>query len=442
MNSSQLSATDAGTYKIYCRLKNDLDRWYNNATNADGEQEFTWTINKLDGILSLSISSLIVLHKSNKTEVDSKTIQVREASGDIVVSSSNTSVARISYDQSSNLITVTASSVGNCTISITSQANINYTAKTITISVVVDNIIQDDYATIQQRVKAGQAQNYYNLGDLIPIAVNGSTGGASLYGTYYGCIVDFDHKETPNSAASHTMSLKYPYSSTGKALAFIDGNYDKYIYNYYDTIVYIRNNAPQYSSYIACKPGFCVYPRLPNGVDATLSVTSEYYGQYLRLNYANPNYLYPQYIQPIVDALPIDGSFRNILKYRAAYTQYLEQYPPYATQFKTVGGTIQLIAPYEAGYYGSDYSYDSNKYMTRFQYLYYGSNNFKHYAHTNHSTSVKVWARGIYHTDSIKIEYETRNAGRTLNPYFTESGGVNRCCSGKSLGLAVILTIG
>lgn len=38
---SQTSATDIGTYKIYCRLKNSNDTWWDNSTNI---KEFEWSI--------------------------------------------------------------------------------------------------------------------------------------------------------------------------------------------------------------------------------------------------------------------------------------------------------------------------------------------------------------------------------------------------------------
>ena len=94
----------------------------------------------------------------------------------------------------------------------------------------VGSVLNDyTWAQIREISDAGQAANYWSIGDRKAETLNGTVGSLALNGTYYAFIVDFDHNMSKESPNAHTITFQFAKSAlTGGAdIAFVDGSYNK-----------------------------------------------------------------------------------------------------------------------------------------------------------------------------------------------------------------------
>lgn len=101
-------------------------------------------------------------------------------------------------------------------------------AITVTAPVVIGALNDCTWAQIREISDAGQAANYWSIGDRKAETLNGTVGSLALNGTYYPFIVDFDHNMSKESPNAHTITFQFAKSAlTGGAdIAFVDGSYN------------------------------------------------------------------------------------------------------------------------------------------------------------------------------------------------------------------------
>lgn len=182
--------TNAGSYTATFTPTTNY-RWSDGTTTA---KSVTWSIGKATGSLSLSTSS-VTLNTSNLT----KTVTVtRSGDGTITATSNNTSVATVSVSGTTLTISHVNKTTGSATITVKVAAGTNYTApsdKTISVTAqfVSTALGDNDWATISDVAAAGTGANYWDVGDLKAITVNGTVGTQSISGTYWVYILGFAH---------------------------------------------------------------------------------------------------------------------------------------------------------------------------------------------------------------------------------------------------------
>ena len=216
------SGTNAGSYNATFTPTANY-RWSDGTTTS---KQVAWTIGKAAGSLSISPTSM-TLDTTNKT----KTITVtRAGDGAITASSSNTAVATVSV--SGNIVTVTGKANGSAVITVKVAAGTNHTApanKTCEVTVKFTQVLNDyTWAQIREISDAGQAANYWSIGDRKAETLNGTVGSLTLNGTYYPFIVDFDHNKSKESPNAHTITFQFAKSALtgGVDIAFVDGRYN------------------------------------------------------------------------------------------------------------------------------------------------------------------------------------------------------------------------
>jgi hypothetical protein len=74
---------------------------------------------------------------------------------------------------------------------------------------------------IQAAVRAGIASSLWNVGDKIPIKLQGTVGDyLSLNGTYYAYILGFDHNINVESSGEHNLHLQFGKTAAGTDICF------------------------------------------------------------------------------------------------------------------------------------------------------------------------------------------------------------------------------
>ncbi|MCD7732390.1 MAG: Ig-like domain-containing protein [Oscillospiraceae bacterium] len=172
-----------------------------------------------EGSLSLSASSVSLSISSL-----SKTVTAtRSGDGAVSAVSSKTSVATVSV--SGTTITIKAVATGTATITVSVAETSDYTApasKTISVTVSLPSTTLADNtpATIQATAQAGQAENYWSVGDMIGISLSGTVGQLDLSDTYYAFIIGFNHNSSIEG--SNTIHFQFGKLSDGTDIAFAD----------------------------------------------------------------------------------------------------------------------------------------------------------------------------------------------------------------------------
>ena len=101
-------------------------------------------------------------------------------------------------------------------------------AITVTAPVVIGPLNDCTWAQIREISDAGQAANYWSIGDRKAETLNGTVGSWAFNGTYYPFIVDFDHNMSKESPNAHTITFQFAKSALtgGVDIAFVDGRYN------------------------------------------------------------------------------------------------------------------------------------------------------------------------------------------------------------------------
>ena len=183
------SGTNAGSYNATFTPGANY-KWNDGTTNA---KTVAWTIGKAAGSLSLNKSSISL----NVSKMSDTITVTRAGNGTISAVSNAPGVASVSV--SGNVVTVTGKAKGNATVTVSVAAGTNHTApasKTCSVSVTLptSTLSDNDWATIRQVSSAGQGANYWAVGDMKPITINGKVGNTTFSNlTINVFILGFNH---------------------------------------------------------------------------------------------------------------------------------------------------------------------------------------------------------------------------------------------------------
>lgn len=183
------SGTNAGSYNATFTPGANY-KWNDGTTNA---KTVAWTIGKAAGSLSLNKSSISL----NVSKMSDTITVTRAGNGTTSAVSNAPGVASVSV--SGNVVTVTGKAKGNATVTVSVAAGTNHTApasKTCSVSVTLptSTLSDNDWATIRQVSSAGQGANYWAVGDMKPITINGKVGNTTFSNlTINVFILGFNH---------------------------------------------------------------------------------------------------------------------------------------------------------------------------------------------------------------------------------------------------------
>lgn len=212
------SGTNAGSYNAIFTPGANY-RWNDRTTNA---KTVAWTIGKAAGSLSLNKSS-ISLNVSKMSD----TITVTRA-GDGVISAVSNAPGVASVSVSGNVVTVTGKAKGSATVTVSVAAGANHTAPTsktcsVTVTLPTSTLSDNDWATIRQVSSTGQGANYWAVGDMKPITINGKVGNTTFTNLSINVfILGFNH----NSAKEGNNLIHFQIGKIGTTpVALCDANY-------------------------------------------------------------------------------------------------------------------------------------------------------------------------------------------------------------------------
>ena len=215
------SGTNAGSYNATFTPKTNY-KW---ADGSTGAKTVAWSIAKAAGSLSLNKTS-IKLTAAKTTDTITVT---RAGDGKITATSSAPTVASVSV--SGSVVTVTAKAKGSATITVSVGAGTNHTDpanKTCSVEVTLPTKVLNDnsWATIREVSSAGLGANYWAVGDVKSIVLNGAVVGYTFSNlTVNAFILGFNH----NSAKEGANKIHFQIGKIGTtAVALCDSQYNNY----------------------------------------------------------------------------------------------------------------------------------------------------------------------------------------------------------------------
>ena len=213
------SGTNAGSYNATFTPGANY-KWSDGETGA---KTVSWTIGKAAGSLSLNKTSMS-LTAAKLTDTITVT---RAGDGAISATSSDTGVATVSV--SGTTVTVTAVAKGSATITVKVAAGTNYSApsnKTCSVSVTLptSTLTDNSWATIREASSAGKGANYWAVGDMKAIVINGKVGNTTFSNLSINVfILGFNH----NSAKEGSNLIHFQIGKIGTTpVALCDSKYN------------------------------------------------------------------------------------------------------------------------------------------------------------------------------------------------------------------------
>lgn len=213
------SGTNAGSYNATFTPKTNY-KW---ADGSTGAKTVAWSIAKAAGSLSLNKTS-IKLTAAKTTDTITVT---RAGDGKITATSSAPTVASASV--SGSVVTVTAKAKGSATITVSVGAGTNHTApanKTCSVEVTLPTKVLNDnsWATIREVSSAGLGANYWAVGDVKEIKINGKVGNTTFSNLAVNTfILGFNH----NSAKEGANKIHFQIGKIGStAVGLCDSQYN------------------------------------------------------------------------------------------------------------------------------------------------------------------------------------------------------------------------
>ena len=213
------SGTNAGSYNATFTPKTNY-KW---ADGSTGAKTVAWSIAKAAGSLSLNKTS-IKLTAAKTTDTITVT---RAGNGTITATSNAPTVASVSV--SGGVVTVTAKGKGSVTITVSVAAGTNHTApanKTCSVEVTLPTKVLNDnsWATIREVSSAGLGANYWAVGDVKEIKINGKVGNTTFSNLAVNAfILGFNH----NSAKEGANKIHFQIGKIGStAVGLCDSQYN------------------------------------------------------------------------------------------------------------------------------------------------------------------------------------------------------------------------
>lgn len=356
----------------------------------------TWTVSAtLDGQTSSTQTVNVVESYAVTLTYFSATITVTAPSGSTVTCSKGAT----SYQKTSTGTAVfTVTEAGTWTVTATqggqtATGTVNVTASTnysITLSFVDDVLNNNDWDTISEVSSAGEAANYWSVGDRKQVTLNGTVGSCTFsnYSTY-AFIIGFNHNSSREGSNKIHFQLAKTALSGGTDICFTDSSY-----NSSGSSAAFRMNTSNTNS------GGWEDSYMRNSICGTSKTSTS--GRFM-------------------GAIP--AALRNALK---SVTKYTDNTGNASTSSSAVTATtdyIFLLSEYEV--FGSCSIANSNEASRQQQYAYYSAGNSKvKYRHTSTSSTAYWWLRSAYRYDS--------NFFANVHTY----GNVSYYSANRSLGVA------
>lgn len=213
------SGTNAGSYNATFTPGANY-KWNDGTTNA---KTVAWTIGKAAGSLSLNKSSMSL----NVSKMSDTITVTRAGNGAISAVSNAPGVASVSV--SGNVVTVTGKAKGSATVTVSVAAGTNHTAPasktcSVTVTLPTSTLSNNDWATIRQVSSAGQGANYWAVGDMKPITINGKVGNTTFSNlTINVFILGFNH----NASREGNNLIHFQIGKSGTTpIALCDAQYN------------------------------------------------------------------------------------------------------------------------------------------------------------------------------------------------------------------------
>lgn len=343
----------------------------------------TWTVSAtLDGQTSSTQTVNVVESYAVTLTYFSATITVTAPSGSTVTCSKGAT----SYQKTSTGTAVfTVTEAGTWTVTATqggqtATGTVNVTASTnysITLSFVDDVLNNNDWDTISEVSSAGEAANYWSVGDRKQVTLNGTVGSCTFsnYSTY-AFIIGFNHNSSREGSNKIHFQLAKTALSGGTDICFTDSSY-----NSSGSSAAFRMNTSNTNS------GGWEDSYMRNSICGTSKTSTS--GRFM-------------------GAIP--SALRNALK---SVTKYTDNTGNASTSSSAVTATtdyIFLLSEYEV--FGSCSIANSNEASRQQQYAYYSAGNSKvKYRHTSTSSAAFWWLRSANRYFSNYFAYVDTNGG-------------------------------
>ena len=360
------TGTNAGSYNATFTPGANY-KWSDGSTGA---KTVVWRIGKAAGSLSLNKTSM-KLTAAKKTD----TITVIRAGDGVITATSNASgVASVSV--SGNTVTVTAKAKGKATITVSVAAGTNYNApanKTCSVEVTMPtkNLSDNDWATIREVSSAGLGANYWAVGDMKEITINGKVGNHTFSNLKINAfILGFNH----NASKEGNNLIHFQIGKMGTtAVALCDSQYNS----------------------SGSSAGFRMNTSNTN--------SGGWNGSYMRKTLlGNTGTPTSPISNSMMAALPSD--LRAVMQSVTKYTDNTGGGSDNASYVTATKDYLFLLAEFEA--FGTRYGANSAEQNYQLQYDYYKAGNSRvAYNHSAVSTAVWWWLRSPYYY----ISYSFRN---------------------------------
>ena len=378
------SGTNAGSYNATFTPKTNY-KW---ADGSTGAKTVAWSIAKAAGSLSLNKTS-IKLTAAKTTDTITVT---RAGDGKITATSSAPTVASVSV--SGSVVTVTAKAKGKATITVSVAAGTNHNApanKTCSVEVTIPtkNLSENSWATIREVSSAGLGANYWAVGDMKEITINGTVGNHTFSNLKINAfILGFNH----NASKEGNNLIHFQIGKMGTtAVALCDGQY---------------NNS-------GSSAGF----RMNTSTTNSGGWNGSYMRKTLLGNTGTPT---NPISNSMMAALPYD--LRVVMQSVTKYTDNTGGGSDNASYVTATKDYLFLLAEFEA--FGTRYGANSAEQNYQLQYDYYKAGNSRvAYNHSAVSTVVWWWLRSpsYYGSNSFRSVYTD---GSNSNVTADSSAGV------------------
>ena len=377
------TGTNAGSYNATFTPGANY-KWSDGSTGA---KTVVWRIGKAAGSLSLNKTSM-KLTAAKKTD----TITVIRAGDGVITATSNASgVASVSV--SGNTVTVTAKAKGKATITVSVAAGTNYNApanKTCSVEVTMPtkNLSDNDWATIREVSSAGLGANYWAVGDMKEITINGKVGNHTFSNLKINAfILGFNH----NASKEGNNLIHFQIGKMGTtAVALCDS---------------------QYSS-SGSSAGFRMNTSNTN--------SGGWNGSYMRKTLlGNTGTPTSPISNSMMAALPSD--LRAVMQSVTKYTDNTGGGSDNASYVTATKDYLFLLAEFEA--FGTRYGANSAEQNYQLQYDYYKAGNSRvAYNHSAVSTAVWWWLRSPYYYYSANFRSVYTDGSHTSNNAYYSAG--------------------
>ena len=311
------------------------------------------------------------------------------STGVITATSNASGVASVSV--SGNTVTVTANAKGKATITVSVAAGTNHNApanKTCSVEVTMPtkNLSENSWATIREVSSAGLGANYWAVGDMKEITINGTVGNHTFNNLKINAfILGFNH----NASKEGNNLIHFQIGKMGTtAVALCDSQYNS----------------------SGSSAGFRMNTSNTN--------SGGWNGSYMRKTLlGNTGTPTSPISNSMMAALPSD--LRAVMQSVTKYTDNTGGGSDNASYVTATKDYLFLLAEFEA--FGTRYGANSAEQNYQLQYDYYKAGNSRvAYNHSAVSTAVWWWLRSPYYYHSNRFRYVYTDGGHSnFNAYYS-----------------------